>query len=239
MSDSCSDPGALLRGSIGHRQTRPLVLLLLSGAEAVRVTGLETSIQLGFVQQRYCYGYVDQEVLVWDLSSNSSRSPISQAGAVGFPLQSCPDPGSRAPAQIMECFCCFSIAIAWLYGHTQGSLLLAMLMHSAFNQTIGIVFRRTAASQKPFALGASLPFLLTIAWMWPQLPSSLFTCPISGASNHCGPRGYKGHAPGALFVRFRRAVRAKLTVCRYTSSATLRHTTSEAKTWSLSPRRFR
>jgi uncharacterized protein len=60
----------------------------------------------------------------------------------------------------------FSVAIAWLYGHTQGSLLLTMLMHSAFNQTIGIVSDALHPGEKPFALGASLSFLLTIAWMW-------------------------------------------------------------------------
>jgi membrane protease YdiL (CAAX protease family) len=60
----------------------------------------------------------------------------------------------------------FSVAIAWLYGHTQGSLLLTMLMHSAFNQTIGIVSDVLQPGQKPFALGAPLSFLLTVAWMW-------------------------------------------------------------------------
>lgn len=33
----------------------------------------------------------------------------------------------------------FSVAISWLYANTRGSLLLAMLMHSAVNQTIGVV----------------------------------------------------------------------------------------------------
>lgn len=60
----------------------------------------------------------------------------------------------------------FSVAIAWLYGHTQGSLLLTMLMHSAFNQTIGLTSDVLRPGEKPFALGASLSFLLTIAWMW-------------------------------------------------------------------------
>lgn len=76
----------------------------------------------------------------------------------------------------------FSVAIAWLYGHTGGSLLMTMLMHSAFNQTIGIVDDRLASGEKPFALGAALSFILTIAWMWvaaafflsrmPRLPAS-------------------------------------------------------------------
>lgn len=60
----------------------------------------------------------------------------------------------------------FSIALAWLYGHTEGSLLLTMLMHSAFNQTIGIMSDILQQGEKPFALGASLSFLLTIVWMW-------------------------------------------------------------------------
>jgi len=60
----------------------------------------------------------------------------------------------------------FSVAIAWLYGHTQGCLLLTMLMHSASNQTIGIISDILQPGQKPVALGASLSFLLTIAWMW-------------------------------------------------------------------------
>jgi membrane protease YdiL (CAAX protease family) len=37
-----------------------------------------------------------------------------------------------------------SVAIAWLYANTRGSLLLAMLMHSAVNQTIGVVPTRLA-----------------------------------------------------------------------------------------------
>jgi membrane protease YdiL (CAAX protease family) len=32
-----------------------------------------------------------------------------------------------------------SVAMAWLYVHTHGSLLLVMLMHSAVNQALGVV----------------------------------------------------------------------------------------------------
>jgi CAAX protease family protein len=60
----------------------------------------------------------------------------------------------------------FSVAITWVYARTHGSLLLTMLMHSAFDQTIGIVSDVLAPGEKPFALGASLPFILTIAFMW-------------------------------------------------------------------------
>jgi uncharacterized protein len=60
----------------------------------------------------------------------------------------------------------FSFAIAWVYARTHGSLLLTMLMHSALDQTIGIVSDVLAPGEKPFALGASLSFVLTIAFMW-------------------------------------------------------------------------
>ena len=40
-----------------------------------------------------------------------------------------------------------SVAMTWLYANTRGSLLLAMLMHSAVNQTIGIVPTRLASPQ--------------------------------------------------------------------------------------------
>ena len=48
-----------------------------------------------------------------------------------------------------------SVAIAWLSAHTNGSLLLAMLMHSAANQTTGIVPTRMANPGNPFALDTS------------------------------------------------------------------------------------
>lgn len=72
----------------------------------------------------------------------------------------------------------FSVAIAWLYGHTQGSLLLTMLMHSAFNQSIGIISDTLRPGEQPFALGASLPFLLTIAWMWIACEYFLLRMPV-------------------------------------------------------------
>jgi membrane protease YdiL (CAAX protease family) len=50
-----------------------------------------------------------------------------------------------------------SVAIAWLYASTNGSLLLAMLMHSAVNQTVGIVPTRLAQPANPLtAIDTSL-----------------------------------------------------------------------------------
>ncbi len=59
-----------------------------------------------------------------------------------------------------------SVAITWLYAHTNGSLLLTMLMHSAVNQTLGIVPSAAANAANPYALSASLVAWLTAALLW-------------------------------------------------------------------------
>jgi membrane protease YdiL (CAAX protease family) len=59
-----------------------------------------------------------------------------------------------------------SVAITWLYAHTNGSLLLTMLMHSAVNQTVGIVPSANANPGNPFALSVSLVMWLTAAFLW-------------------------------------------------------------------------
>lgn len=73
-------------------------------------------------------------------------------------------PGIRNTGQSFPLFAIgnvgLSIALAWLYANTNGSLLLAMLMHSAVNQTIGIVPTRVLTPGNPFALDTSLVTLL-------------------------------------------------------------------------------
>lgn len=59
-----------------------------------------------------------------------------------------------------------SVALAWLYVHTNGSLLLVMLMHSAVNQTKDIVPSAVSAATNPFALSTSLVAWLTVALLW-------------------------------------------------------------------------
>lgn len=59
-----------------------------------------------------------------------------------------------------------SVAMAWLYMHTAGSLLLTMLMHSAVNQTSGIVPSAVPTATNPFALSAPLVAWLTAAFLW-------------------------------------------------------------------------
>jgi CAAX protease family protein len=58
-----------------------------------------------------------------------------------------------------------SVAITWLYAHTNGSLLLTTLMHSAVNQTVGIVPSANANPGNPFALRVSLVMWLTVAFL--------------------------------------------------------------------------
>lgn len=59
-----------------------------------------------------------------------------------------------------------SVAIAWLYWHTNGSLLLTMLMHSAINNTKDIVPSVPRASMNPFAPDASLLSWIAAALLW-------------------------------------------------------------------------
>lgn len=59
-----------------------------------------------------------------------------------------------------------SVAIAWLYTHTNGSLLLAMFMHAAINNTKDIVPSGTANATNAFSLHASPVLYLTAALLW-------------------------------------------------------------------------
>lgn len=59
-----------------------------------------------------------------------------------------------------------SVAITWLYAHTNGSLLLTMLMHSAVNQAVGIVPSASPNPGNPFSLTVTLVMWLTAACLW-------------------------------------------------------------------------
>ncbi len=59
-----------------------------------------------------------------------------------------------------------SIAMTWLYAHTNGSLLLMMLMHAAVNNTKDIVPAAVADPTNAFSLHASLVMYLTTVVMW-------------------------------------------------------------------------
>jgi len=59
-----------------------------------------------------------------------------------------------------------SVAFAWLYVRTDGSLLLVMLLHAAINNTKDIVPSAFAASPGVFSLRASAVSWLTLVLMW-------------------------------------------------------------------------
>jgi hypothetical protein len=59
-----------------------------------------------------------------------------------------------------------SVAMAWLYWKTEGSLLLVMLMHASVNNTTGIVPAAVAGATTPLAVRGSLVAWLTVLLSW-------------------------------------------------------------------------
>ncbi|SRR6266404_5203907 len=59
-----------------------------------------------------------------------------------------------------------SVAMAWLYWRTGGSLLLVMLLHAAVNNTKDIVPSANLYATNPWALSRSLVGWLTVALLW-------------------------------------------------------------------------
>jgi membrane protease YdiL (CAAX protease family) len=81
-----------------------------------------------------------------------------------------------------------SVAMAWLYANVNGSLLLMMLMHSAVNQTIGIVPSAVAHAANPFALNGSLVAWLTDVLLWMTAAYFLVRMRHLELSGSVGPR---------------------------------------------------
>lgn len=59
-----------------------------------------------------------------------------------------------------------SVAMAWLYANTRGSLLPVMLMHAAVNNMKDIVPSAELGATNPWALSRSLVAWLTVALLW-------------------------------------------------------------------------
>lgn len=73
--------------------------------------------------------------------------------------------GQSFPVYLLQ-VTALSVAIAWVYWRTNGSLLLTMLMHSAINNTKDIVPSLATTGTNPFTLNASLVSWLTLALLW-------------------------------------------------------------------------
>jgi CAAX protease family protein len=72
-----------------------------------------------------------------------------------------------------------SVAITWVYVHTEGSLLLAMLMHAAINNTKDIVPSGSANAKDAFSLHASSVMYLTTAVLWAAAAYFLARIPVA------------------------------------------------------------
>lgn len=59
-----------------------------------------------------------------------------------------------------------SVAMAWLYWRTNGSLLLVMLMHASVNNTIGIVPSAMPVRSSPMSFEGSIVAWATIGILW-------------------------------------------------------------------------
>lgn len=85
-----------------------------------------------------------------------------------LPLFVLPDSGSTGqsfPAYLLQVMA-MSVAVTFLYWKTDGSLLLAMVMHAAVNNTTGIVPAAVGGAITPIALGGSLIAWATVALSW-------------------------------------------------------------------------
>lgn len=80
-----------------------------------------------------------------------------------------------------------SVAMAWLYWRTQGSLLLTMLMHAAINNTAGIVTSPASPTGSSFGLSAPLVAWLTAALLW--IGALYFLVRMRGATLQDGWQG--------------------------------------------------
>lgn len=86
--------------------------------------------------------------------------------------------GQSFPAYLLQ-VTAISVAIAWLYWRTNGSLLLTMLMHAAINNTKDIVPSVPRTASTPFAPGASLISWIGVAVLW--VAAGYFLVRIRGA----------------------------------------------------------
>lgn len=73
--------------------------------------------------------------------------------------------GQSFPTYLLQ-VTALSVALAWLFCNTGGSLLLAVLMHSAINQTKDIVPARVAGADNMWALSSSTYAWLTVVLLW-------------------------------------------------------------------------
>lgn len=82
-----------------------------------------------------------------------------------FWLQGADTLGQSFPAYLLQ-VTAFSVAIAWLYWRTDGSLLLTMLLHAAINNTKDIIPAVPRVATNPLLPNASMMTWLGVAVLW-------------------------------------------------------------------------
>jgi CAAX protease family protein len=87
--------------------------------------------------------------------------------------------GQSFPVYLLQ-VTALSVAMAWLYWRTEGSLLLVMLMHAAVNNTKDIIPSVVTGATNPFGLSTSPVAWLTVALLWIGAAYFLFRMPRAG-----------------------------------------------------------
>ncbi len=82
-----------------------------------------------------------------------------------FYIAGTPNAGQSLPLYTLG-VTALSVAMAWLYTRTGGSVLLVMLMHAAVNNTTGIVPSGSVTTANPWEWAASLTGWLTTGLLW-------------------------------------------------------------------------
>jgi membrane protease YdiL (CAAX protease family) len=89
--------------------------------------------------------------------------------------------GQSFPTYLLQ-VTALSVALAWLTGNTSGSLFLAVLMHSAINQTKDIVPSAVTGAHHVWAPSSSSVAWLTVAVLWVAAAYFLSRMPWHGAA---------------------------------------------------------
>ena len=82
-----------------------------------------------------------------------------------FFMQNTDTYGQSFPLYLLQVMA-LSVAMAWLYWRSGGSLFLVMLMHASVNNTLGIVPSAVPGASDPLTFNASLIGWITAALLW-------------------------------------------------------------------------
>jgi membrane protease YdiL (CAAX protease family) len=137
---------------------RPLVLVIATVLSTVGQAGEEVGWR----------GYLLPRLTEWTGLASASLIVGAIWAAWHLPLFFMPGAdtaGQSFPLYVVQLMA-YSVALAWLYWRTGGSLVLTMFMHAAFNNTKDIVPSGAAHSPSPFTLDGTLVFGLTVLLLW-------------------------------------------------------------------------